>query len=240
MSIPLTPRLQKAASLVGFSPFSTAENSSRCGKGIVVCDVGCDHAYLSLTLVLSGKCEYAVASDLREGPLVSARANVEAYGCESRITTVQTNGLQGLDVYHPTDIVICGMGGDTMMDILSRADFIKKNGMRLILQPQSAFAELALFLADLGFRILAERYAVERNKAYRIIALEYDSVSRELSLPDALIGKLSFEEDKVAYHAFCRKILHTVDKKIQGAHLSHQDPSPLTKLRESISELILL
>lgn len=229
----LTERLCKAASLVSNDP-SSAERASLCKEGIVVADVGCDHAYLSLYLVLNNRCYRAIASDLRVGPLESAKMNVRAHGCEDRITTVLSDGLNALSSFPLTDIVICGMGGDTIINILSRAEFIKTRGMRLVLQPQTAFAELALYLCDAGFRILCERYAKEKNKSYRILLAEYEGKTVDLTLRDALVGKLHYYEDKEAYIAFCHKILHTIDKKIQGALVSGADTSSLEAIKQEI------
>jgi tRNA (adenine22-N1)-methyltransferase len=175
-----------------------------------------------------------IASDLREGPLASAKANIEAHGCSESIHTVLTNGLDGLDGYGITDAVICGMGGDTMMDILSRASFLKKKGTRLILQPQSAYAELMIYLSTEGFRIYAERYAEDHKKPYRVIGVVYDGIGEELSLARALVGSPTFSEDNAAYVAFCRKILNTVEKKIFGAKQRGSDTASLESLRDDI------
>lgn len=228
MIIPLTTRLEKAASLVGRSI------SSQDTQNTVVADVGCDHAYLSLHLITSGKCQKAIASDLREGPLRSAAENIKRYGCEDRITTVLTNGLDGIGEYHPSDILICGMGGDTIIQILQKADFIKQKGMRLILQPQTAFAELALYLADEGFRIHTERYARDKSKAYRIIAAEYTGDEYDLSVYDALIGHPAFEEDRESFCFYCQKMLSKIDKKIVGARNHNDNTSSLISLRNEI------
>lgn len=218
MTIPLKERLKKAASLVGTIPSSctTVKQLERCAGRIVVSDVGCDHAYLSCYLVLSGACQAVVASDIRRGPLEAARQNVIRFGCEDRIQTVLTDGLVGIEAYHPTDIVICGMGGETIMAILTDASFIRQKGMRLILQPMTAIAELALFLAANGFRIYYERYALEGKKAYRILAAIYDGIPHELTLTEALVGSLCDSEDAKAYSAYCEKTAGIIRKKGQG------------------------
>ena len=235
MSVVLNERLKKAASLVGtFSGFAENESCVLSEAPIVACDVGCDHAYLSLHLVLSGRCDRVIASDLRQGPLASAQANIRAHGCENQIHTVLTDGLDGLEGLGITDAVICGMGGDTMIDILSRASFLKKRGTRLILQPQSAFAELALYLAGEGFHIVTERYALEHRKPYRIIGAVFCGSEQILSHKEALVGSPSFEEDREAYTAFCNKILNTIEKKIGGAKRTQSDTSYLDALYRDI------
>lgn len=229
MTVTLTSRLEKAASLVGI-PYSNPESDT-----ITVADIGCDHAYLSLYLVLSGKCNLAIASDLREGPLKSAKENISKFECKNKIIPVHADGLDGIEEYSPSDILICGMGGDTIIQILSRAEFIKKQGMRLILQPQTAFAELALYLADNGFKIHQERYAHDRNKAYRIIAAEYIGQPYELSIFDALVGKPTYREDLDSYRFFCQKMLGKIEKKIIGALNHNDDASALIALRDEIA-----
>ncbi len=228
MSISLTSRLEKAASLVGLT-FSNNET-----RETVVADIGCDHAYLSLYLVLSGKCTRAIASDVREGPLNCAKENIQKYNCENSVIPLLTDGLTGIEAYHPTDIIICGMGGDTIIQILSNAEFIKQKGIRLILQPQTALAELALYLCDNGFKIHRERYAHDRNKAYRIIAAEYTGEKYELSIFDALIGRPVYDEDLDSYRNFCQKMLSKVQKKINGALNHEDDVSALLLLQNEI------
>ena len=46
--------------------------------GGVVADVGTDHAYLPVYLVMSGKSDYAIASDINEGPVRRAMLSASA------------------------------------------------------------------------------------------------------------------------------------------------------------------
>ena len=63
MNLPLRERLLKAASLVGDeSDFTAFGVSESCENKVVVADVGCDHAYLSIYLIKEGICDLAIAS----------------------------------------------------------------------------------------------------------------------------------------------------------------------------------
>ena len=50
----------------------------------ILADVGCDHGLLSIYMLTHGWAQTAVASDLRPGPLSTARRN--AAGCGFRIS----------------------------------------------------------------------------------------------------------------------------------------------------------
>ena len=87
------------------------------GEGIA-CDVGTDHAYLAIELIKSGKCKKVIASDVKSGPLVSAKANIEKYGVLENIEIVRSDGLEDISLNGVTDIVIAGMGSETIVSIL--------------------------------------------------------------------------------------------------------------------------
>ena len=86
-------------------------------QNAVLADVGTDHAYLPLFLLSVGKIDRAICSDINEGPLASARENASLDGLTEKITFLLTNGLCGVMAYSPTDIAICGMGGELIAEI---------------------------------------------------------------------------------------------------------------------------
>ena len=127
-------------------------------EGSVLADIGTDHAYLPAALAAQGKIRSAVASDIGSGPCRNARQTVEAAGLGDMITVVQADGLSGIEKYRPDDIVIAGMGGETIIDILSAAEWLTP-GMRLILQPMTRQAELWRYLAGSGYTLTASDLA---------------------------------------------------------------------------------
>ena len=65
-------------------------------KGDTVCDVGTDHGYLAAELLLTGKCTRAIAADINEKPLASARATIEKHGLADKAQIVLSDGLKSI------------------------------------------------------------------------------------------------------------------------------------------------
>ncbi len=161
------------------------------GEG-VVCDVGTDHAYLAAELITSGKCSRVIASDVREGPLESARKTVEKYGISDKVELVLSDGLQNIDTDGVSDIVIAGMGGETIAKIIGESDRDFEN-VRLILQPMTKAELLRKKLYEYQFEIVGE-YAVEDgDKLYVVMVAEESGDWRTLTEAESLYG--FFDED---------------------------------------------
>ena len=140
-----------------------------------VIDVGCDHAFLCALLVREYGVEHAFASDLRPGPLENARRTIGALGLEDRITPVLSNGL---DAFGPGDgdtVVIAGMGGEEMMDILSRAPWAGDKGGQVVLQPMTHIPKLRRWLMENGYAVKKERVIQEGQKVYMAMKVQKGS-----------------------------------------------------------------
>ena len=173
-------------------------------RGARFADVGTDHAYLPLYLLEEGMISSAVAADIAEGPLASARANVLAAGREREVTLMLTNGLAGMDDLGLTDIAICGMGGELIVDILMAAPFVKNADIRLLLQPMSRAEVLRAYLASEGFAVEEERYAIAAGRSYLCLAVSYTGTPYEVDPVCAVLGErsLRISEDAEAYSAY--------------------------------------
>lgn len=134
--------------------------------GSAVADIGTDHAFLPSFLVLQGISPFAVASDVRRGPLKNARKTVEKYALEDKIKLVLSDGLDNIDESSVDDIILCGMGGTLAAQILKRADWLKNTGKRIIVQAQSHSEDVRMFLIGNGFKILYESACEDSGKLY--------------------------------------------------------------------------
>ncbi len=163
------------------------------GKGIV-CDVGTDHALLAAYLITNGKCDKVIASDINEGPLESAGKTVEKYGISGKVELVLSDGLKNVNGEGVSDIVIAGMGGETIVKILSECQF-DLNGIRLILQPMTKAEILRKWLADYGYKIVSENGVSEGEKLYTVITASAMPGCESLTEFEALRGFYSDDDE---------------------------------------------
>ena len=141
-------------------------------KGQCLADIGTDHAYLPIMACLNELVERAVACDLSPGPLEIARENVIRYGFEDRIDLRLGYGLQPLAVGEADCVLISGMGGINIIEILSDQSIELRGIKRLILQPQRDIDALKLALVGLGYGIVNEARAEDRGRSYIMLAAE--------------------------------------------------------------------
>lgn len=156
--------------------------------GAVLADVGTDHAWLPITLLREGKITSAIASDIHKGPIANANANIAAAGLTDRIRTICCDGVAPLAAYSPTDIVIAGMGGMLICEILAAAPFVRDSRIRLILQPMRDADAVRRYLVGAGFAILDEALSADDEKLYEVIVAEYTGAPTTLSPLAALLG----------------------------------------------------
>lgn len=217
--IPLSPRLLCCASMV---------------TGSFACDIGTDHAYLPVYLIMSGKCTQVLATDIRSGPLDSAKATVKHYRAEKQIRLLLADGFDGVPHKGITDVVIAGMGGETIRDILSgqHADWVRKD-VNLVLQPMTKAEVLRPWLAENGFSVIRE-VIVRDTHIYTVMQVQYTGETRTLTPAEAYTGKLSRTEllTKI-YIADVQKRLNTKAEGLDSAgHAAEAE-----EIREIIREI---
>ena len=147
-----------------------------CRQGSFIADVGTDHAYLPIYLANKGKIRGGVVSDINKGPIERATKNIGEWGLRNKLTPILCDGLTEIAEYDPEDIFILGMGGELIAEIIDKAEFVRKRGVRMILQPMTHSEILRKYLLDNGFEIVDEKL-VKEEKIYRIILAEYTGVT---------------------------------------------------------------
>lgn len=172
MQIKLNERLLSVAKLV--LPGQTAA------------DIGTDHSYLPVYLVINGVCPAVVATEKARGPYDNACQLVELLSLTRQIDVRLGEGLSVLRPGEATTLCLAGMGGYVMRDILEATPAVVASAQRLVLQPQKNAAMLRRYLQDSGWRIVAEDIAFDHGFYYEIIAAEKGRM--ELTEEEALFG----------------------------------------------------
>ena len=200
-------------------------------KGDRVADIGCDHGYLGIHLLINRIASHVIESDIATGPLDSARRNAQKYGVASAMTFCLSDGVR--DIPRDFDTLVCaGMGGDTMIHILSAAPWLKSSQYRLILQCQSKTPLLRRYLSENGWRITEESVLKEGKFLYTIMEVYFEPdyprlTAGEWYFPPALLENPS---DKVpAYFRWVRTGLEIT--------LAHQEDAEKRTALEGLKAL---
>ncbi len=148
----LSKRLQAVADMVSL--------------GNRVCDVGCDHGFVSIYLVEQKITEKVIAMDVNPGPLERARKHIQDKNLSGYIETRLSDGIGQLQMDEADTVILAGMGGRLMAEILS-ADRCKTASLKeLILQPQSEIPLFRRFLRESGYTVVEEEILLEEGKFY--------------------------------------------------------------------------
>jgi len=134
-----------------------------------VCDVGCDHGYISIYLVQQGISPTAIATDVREGPLKRAKEHIGKAGLADYIETRLSDGLERVSAGECETVICAGMGGKLMVRILSDGEEVARSCRELILQPQSKLSSVREYLYEQGYRIMEEDMVLEEGKYYPML-----------------------------------------------------------------------
>ena len=185
-------------------------------KGGRVADIGTDHAYLPIYLVQQGISLEALACDINEGPIESARINIRAAGLEERIQTLRTDGLHGVEPFAPDDILIFGMGGELILRILSEAPWVRNGRIGLILQPMSRASVLRGWLLSQGFSIEGERLTKDGRKYYQTIHARWNGSPAAPSEEECLLGRWDSDVPSELVRAFLEHEIAVRERILRG------------------------
>lgn len=171
----------------------------------VILDVGCDHALLDIYTVLNKKNIKAYASDINELPLGQAKKNIKENKLEKKIKTIQMNGIENVPKDANT-IVISGLGGVTINNILNNNKENLKNIETIILSPNNDFIKVRKNLKNIGYYI-EEEYLIEDKKVIYLI-LKLKKGNKKYSKKELFFGPILIKkQDKVFKKYFKDEII---------------------------------
>ncbi|MFS0612665.1 tRNA (adenine(22)-N(1))-methyltransferase [Lederbergia ruris] len=213
-----------------------------------IADIGSDHAYLPCYAVKKGIVPYAIAGEVVEGPYQSALKQVEAANLTDKISVRKGNGLEVLQSTDQVDcIVIAGMGGALITEILGAEKQKLASVSRLILQPNIAAEKVRKWLYEQNWQLVDERLIEEEGKYYEILVAEpgnptlpYTNLSKEFLLGPYLLKKrnIHFKKKWQDELRIWEKVLQELNKAEKNEETEAKKAALIQKIKMVKEELI--
>ena len=157
-------------------------------------DIGCDHGYTGLLAMANKKAIEVVASDISEPSLQKAYELADSYGMSIFYKCRLGDGLSVIEKDEVDAIIISGIGGELMRDILEKGKHKISDLTTLVLAPNNREDMVRNWLYFDGFEVIKEKIVEENEKFYQIIVAKRSKSSiRDLS--DTTLGHHLFQTD---------------------------------------------
>lgn len=157
------------------------------GRGMA--DIGTDHGYIPIELAKRDYKGKIIAVDINAFPLQKARLNAVSAGLEDLIDFRLSDGLDCISKDEIDTIVISGLGGSIICDILDRAEWTMDGKYKLVLQPMSKAEVLRYWLTNNGYSIEKEFDVLDGRTPYSIICSVYSGNNTAYSDAELFTGK---------------------------------------------------
>ncbi|MCC8098403.1 MAG: class I SAM-dependent methyltransferase [Eubacterium sp.] len=205
-------------------------------ESVLLADIGTDHGYLPVYVVENGKVKQAVASDISKGSAEKAYENVLGNGLCDKIEIRCGNGLEPLKADEfPDTIVLTGMGGVLMTEILEGGIEKTKAAKSLILQPQHNIDRVRAYVHSVGFKITAEDMILEQGKYYFALKCEKGE-DVPYSAADLEVGRFLPESGNPLFKEFLKNKIKKYSESIKTAY----EKNPETDIQKLEDKLKIL
>lgn len=187
----------------------TIANCVPIGTNVVV-DIGTDHGYIPIYLIKNKTANKCIACDINPMPLSNAKKNITHYKMETQIETRLSNGLSKIKIGEPDAVIIAGMGGMLIIDILKEnTEVVKAIGL-LILQPQLDIIEVRKYIHSIEFTITDEQMVYDEGKYYTVITSKPGRENMYSEL-DYMFGKKLIEKKDLVLKEFLQNKLKNLE-----------------------------
>lgn len=193
--IKLSNRLKKIAELVDF--------------GASVIDVGTDHGYVPNFLCENKISRDIIATDISKNSLEKSIELTRELGNEKYIRNILANGIVK---ENRDNIIIAGLGGIQIAEIILNSIEISKVSKKLILQPMQKANILRRELNNMGFAIIDEEIIFEDDRYFEIIITRYSGKKESLEEIDFYFSKVLIEKKDKVYLDFLRERKNGIEK----------------------------
>ncbi|WLD92105.1 tRNA (adenine(22)-N(1))-methyltransferase TrmK [Alkalihalobacillus sp. AL-G] len=185
MSISISKRLMKVADYIP--------------TGGSMADIGSDHAYLPCYCVQNSIVTKAIAGEVNDGPYRSACTQVKNSELEGNIEVRLGDGLDVIASGEVSTVVIAGMGGQLIQNILEKGKNKLTGVQRLVLQPNVGARFVRSWLQENNWKLINEAILEEDDKIYEIVVAEPSDTVKPMDKAELLLGPFLINENNPAF-----------------------------------------
>jgi len=224
MLISLRPRLRQVADFVP--------------SGARVADIGSDHAYLAAYLLLHDRAAKVIAGEINLAPAQRARQTALNFGLQDRLQVRLGAGLTILQPGEVDTVVVAGLGGNTIIEVLESNPPVLPTIKRLILQPNIGAAAVRYWLCEHGWAIVEEALVKDNDIFYEIVVGE-PGETQALNWLQATLGPRLLERKPAFFYEWVQLAIaqrrRVAEQLLQATDAAAA--SKRAKLVQEISEL---
>lgn len=129
-----------------------------------ICDIGCDHGYVSIALLREQKADHMIAMDVNQGPLDQAKHNAMVYGTTKQIEFRLSDGLEKVAEGEADAFLCAGMGGRLIVRIMTEGKNVMDQMKGAVLQPQSELSLVRSYIYEHDWHIVQEDMVFEADE----------------------------------------------------------------------------
>ena len=179
----------------------------------VFADIGCDHGYIAKAMVVSGKAEKVIASDISAKCLEKAEEILYKEISLGKAESVVSNGFE--KIQNCNVALIAGMGGEEISSIINSAKSLPET---LVLQPMKNCDKVRLCAVNAGYRILKDFVFKSAGKFYDLMVLTKGK--DDLTENEIEFGRTNLLEPNSAFQERINKEIEKLEKYSQKQGLS--------------------
>lgn len=181
-------------------------------KNSIIADIGTDHAYIPIFLYKNNKIKSAIACDISKGSLQKAKDNIFKHNLQENIQTRIGNGLEKITIQDNIDtIIIAGMGGMLMIDILKKGYNIVESAKELILQPQKDIDKVREYLHKNNLKIIDDEMLKDDGKYYTIIKAIKGKEQTPYKKEEYIFGRIEIEQKSNILKEYITKQMYKME-----------------------------
>ena len=219
---------------VGLSPRLQAL-ADQVPQGARFADIGTDHGRLPVWLLEQGRIPFAIACDLREGPLLQAQRTAARHKLSEQLSFRLGDGLVPLFPQEADVIAIAGMGGETIANILSAAPWTRETGCLLLLQPMTSAPELRAWLWRNGYTICQETL-VREDRLFVILTVTGGEME-PLTLAEEWAGRQRAGDKSPIREAYLDALIQRAEFALAGLERAGDEEEELRRWKSLVSGL---